>query len=100
MIKTAMIPSGNGLLKMDVIEHEGEPWLVPEWLQNIDQGRMQPAWMIRMFGIAFQETPGGPYGDFIVNNPIPQDVLEGQTDGGQFVVIHRPEIWLPTGGVQ
>jgi hypothetical protein len=104
MIRKAMVPSADGLFECDALELDGLLWLVPDWLQNVEEGWMMPERMIRLTGaVPYQATPGGPFGDYIVNDPIPADVLEGKgAKAGevQFEVVERPNIRIRTGGVQ
>ena len=106
MIKSVMLGNAQEgeLLRCDAIEHEGALWLVPEWLQNPTEGWMTPVRIIRISGFRLQKLPPGNWiGDYILNDPIPRDVLEGRTaakSGVQFEVVERPDIQIPTGGVQ
>ncbi|WP_169731733.1 hypothetical protein [Sphingomonas jaspsi] len=90
----------QGLCEMDVIEHDGEHWLVPEWLQHTKEGWMTPIRIIRLIGLQHQR--GTVWGDFLVNDPIPEAVIEGRLPKGpsRYTVVERPDIRVPTGGVQ
>ena len=89
----------GALFQCDVIEWEGALWLVPAWLENPDEGWMTPSRIIQIDGLKFQRTPGGPFGDYIINEPVPKSVLEGRPNesGKEIVVIERPDIHVPTG---
>jgi hypothetical protein len=104
VLKKAMVPSAQGLFECDALELDGVLWLVPEWLHNEAEGWMKPAWMIRLTGaIRYQPTPGGAFGDYIVNDPIPMVVFEGnatEADGVLFEVVRDADIHIPTGSVQ
>jgi hypothetical protein len=103
MIKKAMVAikdaGESGLYEMDVIEYEGEPWLVPEWLQHTEEGWMAPIRIIRMFGLQFQQ---GAWTDYLINAPIPKAVFDGDPspEDGRYEIVERPDIRIPTGGVQ
>jgi hypothetical protein len=88
------------IYEMDVIEYQGEPWLVPEWLQNTKEGWMSPVRIVRMLGLQFQHRPGSL--GYVVNAPIPKAVFDGgpSPEEGRYEVIERPDIRIPTGGVQ
>jgi hypothetical protein len=101
-MKKAMIFTGEAdgsIWQIDVIDYQGEPWLVPMWLQNKDEGWMKPARIIRMRGHRYQEE-SEEFG-YVLNEPLPKAVLEGrQPKGGSFEVIEQPDIRIPTGGIQ
>lgn len=101
MIRQTMVPSENSILKCDTIEHEGGLWLVPEWLHAKDEGWMSPHRIILLSVLPHQE--GGDFADYILNVPIPTSVLDGtasKEEAQQFVVVERPAIRFPTGGLQ
>ena len=45
MIKKTMLASGAEILQMDTIRHEGQFWLVPDWIESPDgkHGFLDPA---------------------------------------------------------
>lgn len=100
-IEKALVGNAEGgeLWQCDIIQYEGALWLVPAWLENPKEGWMTPARIVQIDGLKFQRTTGAPHGDYIVNDPIPQSVLEGRHNKGtkEFVVIERPDIRIPTG---
>jgi hypothetical protein len=101
-IKTAMVGNAEGgeLWKCDVIEHEGDLWLVPTWLENKDEGWMTPARIVRLTGLQFQTTAEGSWmGDYVLNEPIPKSLFEGRPpeQGEKYVVVERPDIRVSTG---
>jgi hypothetical protein len=84
---------------VDVIEHEGQFWLVPEWLDSPDRKWTKPARIVSLATIQHQ-TMRGPIG-FVVNDPIPKSVLFGQPspeEASRFVIVEAPEIQLPHPG--
>ena len=104
MIKKTMVGNATGseIFQCDTIDHEGLLWLVPEWLHNQEEGWMQPARIIQMSGLQYQETLGSPIGDYILNGPIPKAVFDGETAYAgvhKYRVIEQPDIRIPTGGV-
>jgi hypothetical protein len=78
---------------MDVIEHAGTFWLVPEWLENrVEKWRM-PARIVSLDGLKHQRTTGSPFGDFVVNEPLSEAVLSGRaqpTKGSRYRVLENP----------
>ncbi len=102
-IKKAMVGNaeGNEIWQCDTIEHEGQLWLVPEWLQCLEEGWMTPARIIRLTGLKFQTTPDGKFGDYVLNEPIPKSVLQGASaQSGKYEDVERPDIRVSTGGIQ
>ena len=90
-----MVPLSDGLYRMDTIEHEGQFWLVPEWIDTPRKGWSQPARIVCLSLIAHQPLPLGGEVRFVVTNPIPKSVLTGQIQPRlttQYVVIERPAI--------
>lgn len=75
--KTA-IRIGDAVFSADTIEHEGAFWLVPEWLEHLAEGTIQPARMIRVSPPDFHPADGTGF-DFALGDSIPIDVLEGRT---------------------
>jgi hypothetical protein len=86
------------ICEMDVIEYQGEPWLVPEWLQNTEEGWMTPVRIIRMRGLQFQRRGSGL--GYLVNAPVPKAVFDGNPspEEGRYEIVERPDIRISTGG--
>jgi len=84
---------------MDVIEHAGKSWLVPEWIDHKDEKSISPRRMILLETLPHQELLGyGP--DFVVHNPVPKYVFDGQVpsqEAGTYVVVESPGIRFPIG---
>jgi hypothetical protein len=98
-IWTAMVGAGSDIFTVDVIEHEGKKWLVPLWLDNTDEGWSTPARIILLDLLKHQHVPSGKPADYILNDPVPINLLEADQDQSPiaigYVVVHRPEIRLP-----
>lgn len=77
LLKVA-VPSGNEVLSIDAIEHEGKLWLVPMW--NVDTALKQrwPKRVIRLDNLPHQRllVPFGPH-NAALNIPIPRRILDG-----------------------
>jgi uncharacterized protein YodC (DUF2158 family) len=81
---------------VDVIEHEGQFWLVPEWYDNQAQGVTMPARIISLATLPHQRGQGSP--EFVVNDPIPKYVFDGHIPPEQahkYVVQEQPWIRFP-----
>lgn len=86
--------SGN-LFECDTIEHEGQFWLVPEWLEAPELGVKRPARMIPLARLRHQRMSAGWAQRFAVPDPVPRDVFEGHAPpekAAQFGVIDQPDI--------
>ncbi len=89
-ILQAMIFSGSKLIQCDAIEFERKLWLVPEWCDNEVEKKTWPARLIRFDNLPHQRSEGGQ-ADYMVNTPIPEEVLSGKTSKG-FEVLQNPNI--------
>jgi hypothetical protein len=82
---------------MDVIEHAGKFWLVPEWIVDRERKSTTPRRMILLETLPHQQLLGyGP--EFVVHNPVPKYVFDGQVpseDAGTYVVVESPGIRFP-----
>lgn len=87
---------GPELSFCDVIEHEGQFWLVPHWLTASDGSVQKPR---RIIAIAsFRHQRPGPFGaHFLINEPVPAVLLAWEEPPAmpQYVVIELPEIAMP-----
>ena len=100
--KTAVIISGDpstrgSVYKMDTIEHEGQMWLVPEWIDIPGEGWSTPVRIIRLDGLAHQKSAHRDY-DYFLNNPLPKSVFDGEIPTeveSEYVVIENPNIKVP-----
>jgi hypothetical protein len=78
--------------QMDVIEFDGQFWLVPEWFDNPSLGVTVPARIISLAAIPHYHLIDSS--QFVVENPISRSIFEGEEDRG-FVVLERPAIQFP-----
>lgn len=87
----------NGAIhQMDVIEHNGSYWLVPEWLDNIDQGITMPVRIV-LLDVIPHSKPDHPGNPFVVSGPVPKSVFEGRCPpelNNQYLVHEKPKIIL------
>jgi hypothetical protein len=85
------------IVQMDVIEHAGQFWLVPEWLDNPTQRVSMPLRIVSLATMSHQRTEGAAQ-EFVVNDPVPKLVFDGQIPPEQsdkFVVVELPDIRIP-----
>jgi hypothetical protein len=98
VFKTFVSTEGSpDIFEMDTIEHEGKKWLVPEWLEAPTLGWKKPARIICLDKLAYQKAPEGFGARFVLNNPIPKAVLNGEIPIqliSLYLVIERPEIYV------
>ncbi len=100
--KTIVIFSGDETTQgavhtMDTIEHEGQFWLVPEWIVSQSEGWTMPARIILLDTLDHQKSGGEQY-DFVLNGPIPKAIVSGETEpepDSEYVVVERPNIQFP-----
>ena len=68
------------LSKCDTIKHEGKLWLVPEWIEDPPAEVITPKRMVCFADLQYQVLkPGALYGDFLLKESMPKDVLDGKT---------------------
>lgn len=95
ILKTFVAVEGSNEISIaDTIEHEGKLWLVPEWLEATEEGWRTPARIILMEDLKQQPAPKGYPADFLLNEPIPKSVFDGQTTDG-YTVVDRPGMRYP-----
>lgn len=89
----------GALFKVDVIEHLGGFWLVPEWIELLEQRLRRPVRIISLMTLQHQDSAGtGPLPRFLVNNPISKAVFSGHVRPEQahgYIVMEMPDISLP-----
>lgn len=87
------------IFKMDTIEHEGKLWLVPQWLENREEGWMTPARIILLDVLQHEDIRDSKLpADYNLNYPIPKAVLDGKTEeqsATEYVVVELPGIKVP-----
>lgn len=84
---------GGGLVTMDVIQHEGRPWLVPSWLEHPAEGWQTPERMILLATFPHQVGLAGAVRRYVLNIELPRSLLDPLTPwsgGPPFVVADRP----------
>jgi hypothetical protein len=96
---------GGELFNCDTIEHEGQFWLVPEWLEAPELGMTRPARIIPLAKLRHQKMGPNYPQRFLLNDPMPRDVFEGRAPpqlAEQFGVITEPQgivIHFPASGI-
>ncbi|TXC68168.1 hypothetical protein FSZ31_10735 [Sphingorhabdus soli] len=95
MEATLAFVGGNKIFKCDVVRHEGDLWLVPEWLDNTSEGWSKPARIIRL-PHPRQESGKGRY---TIQRPIPKWYLDGPwpEELADKLVVHDPPIRIVGG---
>mgnify|MGYP007100080988 CR=1 FL=1 len=61
---------------MDVVQHEGGLWLVPEWLVGNSRTHRLPRRMVSLAGCLVRHTPEGP-AEWTVSDAIPKSIFDG-----------------------
>jgi len=91
------VSDGQSIFPMDTIEHDNAFWLVPQWLEHIEEGWITPLRIIQLSGLRpqdFRNNPQFPF-DFSLNVPIPKSVFEGRVQGAEaakYTVVEQPPI--------
>jgi hypothetical protein len=90
----------HSMVTMDVIAHEGKFWLVPEWLDNQTKTATRPVRIVSLETMVHHRTEGqNP--EFLVENPIPTYVFDGQippAEASKYVVVEYPGILIRRDG--
>jgi hypothetical protein len=92
-----MIKDDDGVhyhVTMDVIEYEGEFWLVPEWLDNQLQKATMPLRIISLRTMTHHQMAGMDP-EFVVEWPVPKYVFDGRIppeEASKYRVIESPGI--------
>jgi hypothetical protein len=98
LLKTMVSLKNQGIVLCDTIEHEGELWLVPEWIDGVPkEGYSKPARIICLTSLRH----GGGFGkaDFVLNDPIPKDIWTGLVppeSATPYTMIESPDITVLT----
>lgn len=72
----------NSILNVDGLRYEDNLWLVPKWLDYPLEKMSKPERMIRFDNLPHQELSGNSAHDFLLQQPIPKAVLDGETTEG------------------
>jgi hypothetical protein len=97
-IFVSVVWCGNGVLEVDAIKHDGRVWLVPNWLDHVDEGYMTPERIVGLHAIRHRqlEPPLKDYEvDYLVNETVPEAVLSGEPSNEQvkkYDIQMRPDI--------
>jgi len=81
----------------DVVEHEGQFWLVPEWFENSVLKVRKPT---RLIGIAkLRHQRSKTYPEFVVEDPIPKSVFFDEAIPpeleNKYEILESPDIRFP-----
>jgi hypothetical protein len=82
--------------EVDVVEYQGEFWLVPEWLDNSVQKITKPTRLVSLAHLPHQRVSGRQ--EFVVHDPVPSYVLFGRIPPetkGRYAVIEFPDLSFP-----
>lgn len=91
----------SDLCYADSIEHEGQMWLVPEWIDVLSEGCKMPKRLICLNTMPHERLSGGSGSDFVLRWPIPRCIFDGQIPNGtktKYLIVERPDIRIPTSG--
>lgn len=77
-----MVMCENSILNMDGLRYEEKLWLVPEWHDYPQEKVSKPARMIRFDNLPFEQLDENSLHDFLLKQPVPRAVLDGQTVDG------------------
>ena len=77
----------NSILNVDGMTYEKKLWLVPKWLHYPLEKMSKPERMIRFDNLPFDSIDGNSLHDFLLQEPIPRAVLDGETTEGFEVLL-------------
>ncbi len=95
LLSTYTEEEGSREMYVDTIEYDGHLWLVPEWLDNQDEGTTTPVRIVRPIRQGFVKTRPSETADYHLTDPIPKGVLSGlipPESEHAFLVIEHPRI--------
>lgn len=95
MIYRATFPTSDGIYTVDVIEHDGEFWFVPEWIDNPAKGTSSPARIVRLNSVPHRKHLGAKTGDFSIPFGVPKALIFGpypSTGQPQLDRVEAPDI--------
>lgn len=77
----------NSVLNVDGMSYENKLWLVPKWLDYPLEKMSKPERMIRFDNLPFDQLEANSLHDFLLQEPIPKAVLDGETTAGFEVLL-------------
>jgi len=77
----------NSVFTVDGMSYENKLWLVPKWLDYPLEKMSKPERMIRFDNLPFDQQQENSPHDFLLQEPIPRDVLDGKTTEGFEVLL-------------
>lgn len=77
----------NSVLNVDGMLYENKLWLVPKWLDYPLEKMSKPERMIRFDVLPFDQLQENSLHDFLLQEPIPKAVLDGETTDGFEVLL-------------
>jgi hypothetical protein len=82
---------------IDVVEYAGQFWLVPAWVDDPALNTTRPVLIVSLATIP-HERAGKTDPQFVVKDPIPKCILNGQIPPAlahKYLVLEQPDISLP-----
>ncbi len=95
------VADGN-IREAAVVEHQGQFWLVPEWLAEADLGLMRPVRIVSIAQFRHEDLrrQQGCEADFCISEAIPMAMLQGRVPGrSPGTVIEKPPIEVRARGI-
>ena len=89
-------PDGT-IWSCDTIEYKGTMWLVPQWVDFINEGIKKPIRLVRLDRFQHQAIKFGE-NDFVLNEAVPSaffETLPPKQIPARFVVLESPDISMP-----
>jgi hypothetical protein len=85
------------IMQCDTIEFNGKFWLVPKWLDNLEEGTRTPLRIICLDYLPHQKTEDFGDVDFVINSPMPICVFDGEIPAEteyRFDIVESPDLWI------
>ena len=81
------------VMTCDTIEFQDKFWIVPEWKQNNAKCKMRPDRLICLDDLRHQRISGGFPADFVLSEPIPRWLFDGDIPPGKDIhVLKDPDL--------
>ena len=77
----------SSVLTVDGLSYDNKLWLVPNWLDYPQEGMSRPERMIRFDNLPLDQLEENSLYDFLLQEPVPRDVLDGKTTLGFEVLL-------------